>query len=276
MTISKVTTIYFSPTGTSRQIAEVIAMGTSVISRRSLNLTQPAKFNETIPSDELVIVAMPVYGGYIPPLAIERMKDIKSSGALAVPVVVYGNRAYEKALEELSDILKEKGFRIAGGATFIGEHSYSVQEHPIAQGRPDREDIALAKEFGKNLAAKIRRAKDMKAIPEVDVRRIRKPRQPFFSLLRFIIDVIRLRRSKTVLPKKPVTDAEKCTHCGLCANICPAGAIEKGKEEMTGDNCIKCCACVKKCPHKARTYDTPFAVILSKDFKYRKQPQYIL
>ena len=35
------------------------------------------------------------------PLALERMKELHADGAPAVVVVVYGNRAYEKALVEL-------------------------------------------------------------------------------------------------------------------------------------------------------------------------------
>ena len=47
---------------------------------------------------------MPVYAGRVPALAVERLKDIKTSGVKCVIVAVYGNRAYEDALVEMQDV----------------------------------------------------------------------------------------------------------------------------------------------------------------------------
>ncbi len=46
----------------------------------------------------------------------------------AVLVVVYGNRAYEKALMELDAFAIPHGLKVIAGATFIGEHSYSTDK----------------------------------------------------------------------------------------------------------------------------------------------------
>ena len=111
----------------------------------------------------------------------------------------------------------------------------------------------------------------------VDVTRIQRPRQPFFPLLRFLRRVVKLRKSGVPMPRTPQVDAERCTHCGYCVKHCPAGAIIKGDECNTvAEKCIKCCACVKGCPQKARTYDTPFAVLLSDCFKKQKEDRIIL
>ena len=48
------------------------------------------------------------------------MKDLQGNGALAVGVVVYGNRHYEHALEELADFL-EKICADHPGTTFTAE-----------------------------------------------------------------------------------------------------------------------------------------------------------
>lgn len=53
-------------------------------------------------------------------------------------------------------------------------------------------------------------------------------------------------------------DKKLCTGCGLCANICPFGAIEmKADEEgflrpCINDKCVNCGLCAKKmsCPIK--------------------------
>ena len=117
----------------------------------------------------------------------------------------------------------------------------------------------------------------MEHLYRVDVTKILRPRQPFFPLLRFVRKVVKLRKSGMPMPRTPEVDAERCNHCGYCAKHCPAGAIVKGDECHTlADKCIRCCACVKGCPQKARSYDTPFAEMLSTCFQREKENRIIL
>ena len=49
-------------------------------------------------------------------------------------------------------------------------------------------------------------------------------------------------------------DAEKCTRCGLCSEVCPSGIIkltDAGPELTWPQACIKCGHCVAICPHAA-------------------------
>lgn len=228
-------------------------------------------------ADTLAVVAVPVYGGHVAPLALERMKDFQADGTPAVVVVVYGNRAYEKALMELDAFVSARGFKVIAGGTFVGEHSYSSDRYPIAAGRPDEDDLKYAEEFGAKVRTKIDSAADAEHLYGVDVKRIQRPRQPFFPLLRFLRKVIKLRKSGVPMPRTPQVDESLCTHCGLCVKRCPAGAIVKGEECTTlADKCIRCCACVKGCPQKARTFDTPFAALLSDCFQRPKENRIIL
>lgn len=275
MKINRINIVYFSPTGTSRKVATAIAKGFEDLNASIFDATKsPISLKAT--KDSLTIVAMPVYGGHLPITARERINELTSEGSPAISVVVYGNRAYEHALEELAQTLQDKGFKIAAGATFIGEHSYSTGNMPIAQGRPDKNDLEEAKKFGKMVADKLAKNKDVdEAI--INVSKIKKSKQPFFPLLRFIFSVLKLRRNAIPMPTSPQTDAQLCSHCGACAKVCPVGAIKAGNEEKTdAQKCIRCCACVKVCPHKARTFNTPFAELLYRNFKYQKKNQYIL
>lgn len=50
------------------------------------------------------------------------------------------------------------------------------------------------------------------------------------------------------------TDA--CRHCGLCAKICPEGAIKikEGRPVWVKDRCTFCLGCLHRCPEKAIQY----------------------
>lgn len=277
MNIDRVQLITFSPTCTSKQVGEAIVQGTGIPSVPTVDITLKPTDGWEVPRRTLAVVTVPVYGGRVAPLALERMKEMRSDGAPAVVVVVYGNRAYEKALVELDAFVTGRGFKVIAGGTFVGEHSYSHERYPVAAGRPDADDLEYARLFGEKIRAKITAAEDMDGLYGVDVTRIRRPRQPFFPLLRFLHRVIKLRKGGVPLPRTPEVDAERCTHCGYCVKHCPAGAIVKGDECHTvAEKCIKCCACVKGCPQKARTYDTPFAALLSDCFKRQKEDRIIL
>lgn len=276
MDINEVHFIYFSPTCTSKQVGEAIVRGTGLVNAGTTDLTLQAA-EVDIPPHTLAVIAVPVYGGKVAPLAMKRLQSVRASGAPVVLVVVYGNRAYEKALVELDGFASAQGFKVIAGGTFIGEHSYSTEAHPVAAGRPDEADLKYAEEFGMKIRAKIDAAQDMDHLYPVDVNRIQRPRQPFLPMFKFLRRAIKLRKSGVPLPRTPEVNAELCTHCGLCAANCPSGAIIKGDECNTlAEKCIKCCACVKKCPFKARTYETPFATLLSDCFVRQKEARIII
>ena len=137
MNIYTVRLITFSPTHTSKQVGEAIVRGTGISDVARTDLTFHPVGKLEIPENTLTVITVPVYGGKVAPPALERMKDVHASGAPAVLVAVYGNRAYEKALVELDAFASDRGFKVIAGATFVGEHSYSTQQNPIAAGRPD-------------------------------------------------------------------------------------------------------------------------------------------
>ncbi len=49
-----------------------------------------------------------------------------------------------------------------------------------------------------------------------------------------------------------VVDLEKCAGCGICVDVCPAGAIEVNQQAVVNDEaCTGCAACVSECPNEA-------------------------
>ncbi|MGB2862141.1 MAG: 4Fe-4S binding protein [Sedimentisphaerales bacterium] len=49
-----------------------------------------------------------------------------------------------------------------------------------------------------------------------------------------------------------VVDSEKCTGCGICVDVCPAGAIEVKQQAVVNEEaCSGCAACVSECLNDA-------------------------
>lgn len=262
-------------TGTEVVMTETSEIAASVVPILTGNLTHTAAQGVTLPADAAAVFAAPVYGGRIAPAALERMEALRGSETPAVVIAVYGNRDFEGAAAQLAAFVAERGFVPVAAAAFVGEHSYSSPATPIAAGRPDARDIAEAEAFGAAVAQKLAAGK-----PEpVDAARLRAPRTPLWSLLRFIAFVLRYRRRQREYPVVlvPAGDKALCTECGRCAALCPTQAI--GRDDLLHSDparCIRCNACVKGCPFGARSYPTPFAAALARSFRRRKPPVTLL
>lgn len=278
MEISKVRIIVFSPTGTSLAVAKGVARGMAHGDVVITDLTPCGSYADIeMGANELAVVAVPVYGGHVAPPARRRMEQTKGCGTPAVAVAVYGNRDFEGALDELATMLEEAGFKVIGGAAFVGEHSYSTTDTPIAAGRPDAKDMAAAESFGRAVMTKVGAANSVADITTPDITAIPRPRQPENGYERFVEGVTKMKAEGIGSPKCPDTDTELCSGCGVCADVCPTGAINAAEPACTkADLCIKCCACVKACLAGARTMATPYAPVLCNIFSDRKEPVWIL
>lgn len=233
--------IYFSPTGTTRTLVEAVARGLDIDTSCIEDLTyertalQP---RSTGPATSPAVIGMPVYAGRLPVLAIERMRrHVRGLGRPAVLVAVYGNRAFEDALLELRDLAEELGFVPVAGGAFIGEHSFSRPELPIAENRPDRADIALALALGQQVRDKLNRAVHPRDLPRLHV----PGNFPY-------------REGMLAASISPETQTETCTRCGVCIDVCPPSAITLTTDGTTTDAtlCLRCCACIRACPVEAR------------------------
>jgi hypothetical protein len=58
-------------------------------------------------------------------------------------------------LAELCAVLKRQGFIIPAAGNFVAQHSFVCAGFPIAEGRPDQDDLRQAAEFGRRVAGRI-------------------------------------------------------------------------------------------------------------------------
>ena len=105
-----ITTMYFSPTGTSRKISQAIAdgiAGTGTFERKTVDLTKPPAREKQYEfgTEDILVLGYPVYGGRVPAVLQNVLCGLKGTATPAVPAAVYGNRDYEDALLEGQDLL---------------------------------------------------------------------------------------------------------------------------------------------------------------------------
>ena len=250
MKLEKIWAIYFSGTGTTRRTVERIAGGIASrlnLPAESVDFSRPAVRQETLGFGEmdLVVFGTPVYAGRVPNVLLPFLRErIVGGGALAVPVVLFGNRNYDDALIELRNILAADGMHPIAAGAFVGEHSFSWV---LGANRPNAEDEALMDEFAARVA-ELAAGLDAAPVKSVAVRG-QEPLRPYYT------PRDRAGNPINILKVKPKTDLSRCDGCGLCADLCPMGSIDPADVSAVRGICIKCCACVKACPTGAKFFD---------------------
>jgi len=274
MNIESVKLVYFSPTGTTEAVVREIARGTDSCTVEELDITRPGARIQSLRTseNELLIIGVPVYMGRVPALAAEWLQRLQAHNTPAVCVVVYGNRAYDDALLELTNILTERGCRQIAGAAFIGKHSFSTADTPTAEGRPDAGDLKNAELFGQKIGETLRSV--------TSATQISKPKIPGCHPYRQ--QTCHPYRKDTVFWNVDfIAVSDACIQCGICAEGCPAGAIDPDNSRaIDTEHCITCCACIRHCPNHARTIKPGIvrdaSLRLYTLYNERKEPEYFL
>lgn len=270
--------VFFSPTHTSAKIARAVGDGIGMGRRMETDLTLDESADPIEITNALTVIAAPVYGGRVAPAALKRLKRLKGNNAPAILIAVYGNRDYEDALIELRDTAVELGFTPLSAGAFIGEHSYSTTNMPIAAGRPDASDLQIAFQFGQDSLNKLIE-KTAVTSPELQAACKLKSLGGKLSILLSSFFIKGTSPYKIIQAGKPACPVctEACFVCGECVEVCPTHAISISKDgskiETDVNRCIKCCACVKECPNEARIFHTSFAAILHEKFNTRREPE---
>ncbi|MEG2500861.1 MAG: EFR1 family ferrodoxin [Oscillospiraceae bacterium] len=226
----KIHCMYFSPTGATKKAAMLVsdALSGDVIGL-DISCADTDYSQYSFAKDDVCVIAVPSYGGRVPSTALARIKAMSAGGAKAVLLTSFGNRDYDDTLLELKNEATKIGFNVVAAIAAVTEHSIMRQ---FGTGRPDAAD---AKELV-SYAHKIAPLLQGDAAPrDITV----KGNMPY--------------REYNGVPLKPKAD-KACTNCGVCAKLCPVGAISAENGKVTNnDICISCMRCIAVCPHNARS-----------------------
>ena len=220
--------IIFSPTGGTQRVSEILCQGMGKESVVTDLCVKAAGIQlPNIQEDDLAIIAMPVFAGRVPALAVDRLRMVKPNSAKCVVVAVFGKRAYDDALLEMQDVATEMGFRVIAAVGAVAEHSI-IRKY--GKGRPDADDEQMLRQFGADIMCKAER--EDCTMPQVPGNRPDK------------------KRGKVPQPQ----GRRGCNRCGVCAKHCPADAIPlSAPKTVDTAKCISCMKCVSVCPTGARS-----------------------
>lgn len=267
MNIMRIWKVFFSPTGNTDKAVTYLAEACSDRLKcpiASYDFTLPGS-RENLPTfvpSDLVIFGLPIYAGKVPNKLLPFIENnFKGNGAAAIPVVTFGNRSFDNGLAELVQVLKDDGFSIVSAAAVAAQHAFS---NALATGRPDAEDLKLLDRLADKTVNQLRETDHPSAFSVPG-----DASAPYYKPLG--LD----GNPAVFLKAKPKTEASKCTNCGICAENCPMGSIDREDPSQVTGICIKCHACVNKCPEGAKYFDDPaflsHKAMLEKNFQRRAE-----
>ena len=213
---------YFSPTGGTKMTAVYIA---KELEGAEIDITERCQEME-ISEEDLAVFCFPVYCGRVPIPVYERMAHIKGNNTPAVVVACYGSRDVGDAMIEMGDKLKQKGFKVVGGAEVITPHAFNPE---VGKFRPDEDDRELIFDFLHKLLAK-----------------------PVMNEVQMPGDPEYMNKKRVKLPMYPKPDRKECIGCGMCFKYCPMHAISEVKMKTNKKKCISCLRCIDMCSTTSR------------------------
>ena len=252
--------IYFSPTQKSKLVVETMLTARTTKSETMkvmrLNFTdkQVRAQSHTFDQEDIVYIGIPVYAGRLPNVLLSSLKNLHGNGAKAIITVTYGNRAYDDALLELFDLIRDLGFKIYGAGAVVAQHAFSKV---LGAGRPNKADLKAIENFEMRVYQKIITCESTLERSTLGEREV----GPYY------VPKDHLGKAMPFKQIKPEVILGKCTSCGICVKSCPMGSIQMNEVANVTGVCIKCCACVINCPSNAIIFTNPYFIEHKEDLE---------
>lgn len=273
MKINNITAIFYSATGNTKKVVNRVVENFQQILNvpvTYINYARPENRQSiySFTSTDLVIFASCVYAGRIPNKMLPFVESSFSGDMTpTIPIVVYGNRNFDNALSELTDILSSNGFIPFSAASIATVHAFSSK---IGTNRPDKKDLELIDKFSQKAAEYLLNNTSLNIIKVPGEH----PAITYYTPLG--ID----NKPVKFLKAKPKTHKKLCDNCGACARNCPMAAIDFTDTSLVPGTCIKCQSCIKICHTNAKYFDDEAFLshvkMLEENYTHRSEPSFFL
>ncbi|MFH1122452.1 MAG: EFR1 family ferrodoxin [Pseudomonadota bacterium] len=256
MLIRKALIVFFSPSGSTQHVADVIEnkIRSLEIPVTTIDLAREEDIPFILPQlldakDNICIfIGSPVYASHPLPPVMDFIASLPKAGkGFSVPFVTWGGVSSGIALYRMGKALQEKGYALLGAAKVLAKHSIMWScEAPLGENHPDADDDRLVEELVERVNRKLKNEnetplplsalayQDREVHAEVEGR-------SFESIIK-------------TFPARQIHEA-RCNHCGICRDQCPVQAISLDPYPKFGPSCVQCLNCVRLCPEKAITTD---------------------
>lgn len=249
--------VYFSPSGSTEKIVRTVASGIEGITVETIDLltSSSRKKKYTFGPDDIVIMGS-MTAGKLFTLSDELFACLEAHDTPFIGVITFGNGYYGIALNEMLKRAEGSGFKVAALGAFVSRHSMDTS---IAEGRPDEHDKEIMREFGRKAYEKIQNEDcTLHELPKTN-----------WSSWEFGNKVIAYREEHPdeayALPASCKTKeiSDKCIKCGACVQRCPVDAIDIWEKTFDVEKCIGCWGCINRCPaHAIRSTSKEVAEIM--------------
>jgi ferredoxin/flavodoxin len=246
----KIFIVFISPAGSTRLVAETInkCFRQHHFTTNMLDLGKGDDDSEIL---ELIrragnrvclFIGSPVYRDAAVPPIVNFIRALpKINGAMAVPFVTWGQACSGVALWQMADLLMKKGFRIVAAAKVMAVHSLMWQTvDPAGKGHPDQADLSKIYDLVTALQSRF----ESTDIPSLALETL-----DYQPPARAEQMKKKISAPGWIVPKKVIR--ETCTQCGVCAEECPAAAIDLNPYPRFDQRCFDCFNCIRLCPEDA-------------------------
>jgi len=235
--------LFFTGTGNSRYAASVIAsicedeaVSINHISRERIHSPFTAQYS--FQSEKPFVVVCPTYCGRIPRLVEDFLKDSRFVGSRDIYFYLSCGGATGNAGKYTAELAAKLELNYKGMASSVMPDNYLIMY------KPSEYDEAQG----------MLRA----ALPQIEssARLIKAGRELYdVNSGHAFMSAVTPYMYKYYISDKKFRVTDKCTGCGLCAELCPLVniSIEDSKPKWNG-NCTHCVACISACPENAIEY----------------------
>ncbi len=263
--MKQIVVMSFSPTKNTQKL--VCTIGSMLKERLGLPVSfvdltkkEEREKKRVFDADDLVVIGLPTYAGRLPNKIVPSLQEyLYGQETKCICAVTFGNRSPDGSRIELEAIMHENGFVPIASCAVVGVHAFSDVLTKNRDFCKDEEDL---QQWCQSISLDTHGKYQPQTIPSYYV-----PKEENGQPAHF-------------LKAKPVTDRTRCDSCGLCAILCPMQSISPQKVWEVPGICIKCQACVKRCPTHAKSFeDASFlshVKMLEKNFCEPKENEYII